>query len=127
MKKSYVFGAIVIVAALILAISAFKESLISYVSIAEAKKTDQAVQVVGALIDGSVSYDFDTNYLFFTLKEENGEDTLRIKYNKPKPANMDGAPQIVAIGKYDTGKQLFEADEILVKCPSKYEGKSYQK
>jgi len=126
MKKYYVIGAIIIVGALIMALSAFKSSLISYVSIAEAKKSTKPVQVVGSLVDGSVSYDFGTNHLFFTLQEDSG-DQIKIQYDKPKPANMDGAPKIVAIGIYNPQKQLFEANEILVKCPSKYEGKSYSK
>jgi cytochrome c-type biogenesis protein CcmE len=124
MKKYYIIGAIIVIGALIMAISAFKSSLISYVTIAEARKSTRPVQVVGSIVDGSVSYNFDTNHLFFILKEESG-DEIRVRYNKPKPANMDGAPKIVAIGTYNPQKQLFEADEILVKCPSKYEGKSY--
>ncbi|MBN1350520.1 cytochrome c maturation protein CcmE [candidate division KSB1 bacterium] len=115
--------AIVVVAALVMAFTAFKSSLINYVTIAEAKNSPRTVQVVGALVDGSVKFDFDSNHLFFTLRDEHN-DEIRIQYNKPKPANMEGAPQIVAIGKYNPAVQLFEANEILVKCPSKYEGNS---
>jgi len=126
MKKSYIIGAAVIVAALVLAISSFRSSLISYVSIAEARTSNRSVQVAGALIEGSVRYDLETNYLYFALKDEAG-DTLTIKYNKPKPANMEGAPKIVAIGRFNPQEQLFEANEILVKCPSKYEGNTDKK
>jgi cytochrome c-type biogenesis protein CcmE len=31
------------------------------------------------------------------------------------------AVEAVAIGKYDPAAEVFEADELLMKCPSKYE------
>ena len=120
MKKSYIIGVVVVVAALILAMFSFKSSLTSYVTIAEAKDKEQYVQVAGILVPGSVGFGESSHALLFTLKEPGG-DTMNVQYLKSKPANFEGADKIVAIGKYDKNRQLFIADELLVKCPSKYE------
>jgi cytochrome c-type biogenesis protein CcmE len=40
-------------------------------------------------------------------------------YNGVKPANLEEAEEIVVIGRYTQGQ--FEADQLLVKCPSKYQ------
>jgi len=48
---------------------------------------------------------------------------MQIKYDKSKPSNFENADKIVAVGKYITSDDVFHADELLVKCPSKYEGR----
>ena len=45
---------------------------------------------------------------------------MKILYNGVKPGNFEQATEIVAIGQYQNGG--FEADQLLVKCPSKYQG-----
>lgn len=122
MKKSYILGAVIIIAALVMAMFSFKSTLTSYVSIKEAIASEQHVQVAGLLVEESTSYDIKNNLLIFKLKEPNGDELL-IHYNKSKPANFENADKIVAIGKYDKSNHAFIANELLVKCPSKYEGR----
>ncbi|MBD3287762.1 cytochrome c maturation protein CcmE [candidate division KSB1 bacterium] len=119
MKKSYIVGAVIIAAALIFAMFSFKSTLTSYVSINEALASEHNVQVAGILVQGSTSY---KNKLIFKLKDEAGSEMV-VHYNKSKPANFENADKIVAIGKYDKNQNAFLANELLVKCPSKYEGK----
>ena len=126
MKKSYIVAAIIIGAALVLAMFSFKSTLTSYVTIEEAKTSQQHVQVAGILVSGSTKFDENTNELIFTLKEPAGDEMV-VRYNKAKPANFENAEKIVAIGKYDKIKQSFIANELLVKCPSKYEGRMTEK
>jgi cytochrome c-type biogenesis protein CcmE len=38
-----------------------------------------------------------------------------------KPSNFEQAVSIVAIGHYDASRGVFLADDLLVKCPSKYQ------
>jgi len=45
---------------------------------------------------------------------------MRIRYSGVKPLNFEHAKQVVALGKYNKSDKIFEADKILVKCPSKY-------
>ena len=46
---------------------------------------------------------------------------MQVIYAKPRPANFEKAISIVAIGRYDEAKNVFVADDMLVKCPSKYQ------
>jgi cytochrome c-type biogenesis protein CcmE len=54
------------------------------------------------------------------LIEEEGLKQIKVSYQGVKPGNFDQATEIVAIGEYQQG--VFEADQLLVKCPSKYQG-----
>jgi cytochrome c-type biogenesis protein CcmE len=51
--------------------------------------------------------------------KDDKENTLKVLYKHPKPANFDQATGVVAIGRYENGALL--AESLLVKCPSKYE------
>ncbi len=126
MKKSYILGALAIIAAIVLAMFSFKSALTSYVTIEEAIRTERNVQVAGELVKDSTRFDITNNFLIFRLKESTG-DEMDVHYKKSKPANFENASKIVAIGKYDKNKKAFLANELLVKCPSKYEGRISEK
>ncbi len=122
MKKSHIIGGIVVVLAVIMAMYSFKSTLTSYVSVAEAKASKRPVQVAGIVVEGTDRYDLDSNNLLFTLREDGG-DEMRVEYDGPRPGNFDNVNKVVAIGKYEPKKQVFLARELLVKCPTKYEGR----
>lgn len=122
MKKSYIIGGLIIIGALIFAMFSFKSTLTSYVTIKEAKNSEQYVQIAGILVKGTTNYDVSKNLMIFKLKEPN-DGQMVVHYNKSKPANFEDADKIVAVGKFDKHKNAFIADELLVKCPSKYEGR----
>jgi cytochrome c-type biogenesis protein CcmE len=124
MKKNrfYLFGGVLLLAFAGFSFSAFKDSMTPYVPFERAREGDRMVQVAGALEKGSSSYEAQQESLFFTLKEPESSETLRVRYKGLKPANFEDAISIVAIGRFDAGAQEFEADKLLVKCPSKYQG-----
>src|ERR1051326_5825772 len=74
-------------------------------------------EIYGTPVAGSSRYVMMEARLTFQLKDEKG-DTIPVVYNKPKPANFDQAPQVGAKGAYRDG--AFQADELVLKCPSKY-------
>ncbi|MBN1138676.1 MAG: cytochrome c maturation protein CcmE, partial [Anaerolineae bacterium] len=78
-------------------------------------------RVAGKIVADSVQWDTAEFHLAFEIEDETGR--LSISYNGPKPDMMADAVEAVAIGKYDLAKQVFTADELLMKCPSKYEEK----
>jgi cytochrome c-type biogenesis protein CcmE len=121
-RKSYIIGAVIVVLALIMAMYSFKSTLTAYVSVSEAKMSPRAVQVAGVVVQGSERYDLESNKLLFTLREDTG-DEMAVEYDGHKPANFDDVTKVVSIGKYNTKKDLFVASELLVKCPTKYEGR----
>jgi cytochrome c-type biogenesis protein CcmE len=98
---------------------AFKSNLTPYVSFQQARTTKDAVQVAGKLIHGSDAFDQASSRLIFTLQDDHG-DTMRVAYKGLKPGNFNEATQVVAIGRFHGG--FLEAEKLLVKCPSKYQG-----
>jgi cytochrome c-type biogenesis protein CcmE len=121
-KKSYIIGAVVVVLALIMAMYSFQSTLTAYVSVSEAKVSPRAVQVAGVVVRGSKHYDLQSNRLRFTLQEDSG-DRMEVEYDGRKPANFDDVTKVVSIGKYNAKRGVFMATELLVKCPTKYEGR----
>ena len=62
-------------------------------------------------------YDMKAARLDFVLRDDTG-DTIPVVYHKPKPETFDMADKIKVIGAYRDG--VFQADEMILKCPSKY-------
>jgi cytochrome c-type biogenesis protein CcmE len=125
-NKGAVIGLIIIVAALAFSALAFKNNLVNAVPFAEAMKaTDSDVQIMGAPLAGTMSYDNSLHALRFDLKDATGQ-IMHVTYNGPKPEDLDSAmSKAVAInaqGTYDPARHVFVADNLLVKCPSKYQG-----
>ncbi len=123
MKIRYIIALAVIIGFVIYGAVSLKTSLTPYVSFAEAKSSPQTVQVMGKLEKTATRYDTTAGLLYFTLKDKKG-DLLEISYQGVKPGNFDQATQIVAIGDYKN--KVFQADQLLVKCPSKYQGEEAQ-
>jgi len=122
MKKSYIVGAFVIAAAGVMAMQSFKSSLTAYVTVREAKASKRPVQVAGMAVKDTQRYDLKSNNLVFTLREDGGDEMV-VEYGGPRPGNFDDVTKVVAIGKYEPKREVFEAKELLVKCPTKYEGR----
>ena len=122
MKKTYIIGGIIIFIAMVMAMYSLKSSLASYVTVREAKSGQRRVQVAGILVKGTPRYDSQTHHLIFTLREDGGDEMV-IDYDGARPANFGNTTKIVAIGKFDIQKHAFMTKELLVKCPTKYEGR----
>jgi len=121
-NRFYLLGGLLLLAFVGFSFMAFKDSMTPYVSFERAREGDRIVQVAGALEKGSSSYVDTRESLFFTLKDPKSSATLRVRYKGLKPANFEDAISIVAIGRFDEQAKEFEADKLLVKCPSKYQG-----
>jgi len=115
----YTVGGVLVVAFLAYGATSFKSNLTPYVSFEEAQRSARKVQVAGGLVPDSTTYIEDREMLQFGMVEENG-DTMTVLYEGVKPGNFEEATQIVAIGTYSEG--AFHANQLLVKCPSKYQG-----
>ena len=122
MKKSYIVGGLVVALAMAMAMYSFKSTLTSYVTVSEAKASKRPVQVAGIVVTGTDRYDLKSNNLVFVLREDGG-DEMQVEYDGPRPGNFDNVTKVVAIGKYEPREQVFIAKELLVKCPTKYEGR----
>ncbi|MFP3941259.1 MAG: cytochrome c maturation protein CcmE [Thermoanaerobaculia bacterium] len=118
----YAIGAVLVVGFAGFALASFKETLTPYVTYADARVTDRVVQVAGGLAAGSSSYDAEREALVFALEDEETGETLPVRYHGVKPGNFEDAVSIVAIGRWESEASEFQADKLLVKCPSKYQG-----
>lgn len=91
-----------------------------YVSLKEAKaRAGTYVQIIGKLDKGTKIGRQEKGYSF-VLKEDKG-GTMRVFHTGTKPLNFEHAEQIVILGRYEKASDTFAADQVLVKCPSKYE------
>ena len=115
----YAIGGVLVVAFLAYGATSFKSNLTPYVSFEEAMRKPSKVQVAGSLVPDSTEYVEDVQRLRFGIMDDNG-NTLSVMYDGVKPGNFEEATQIVAIGSYHD--DAFYAEQLLVKCPSKYQG-----
>jgi len=118
-KKILVFiiGLILLVTAII----SLSDDLFSpYVTFKYAEKhPGKYVQIIGKrAADTQVIH--DTTGFSFTLVDDSG-NRLAAFHKGVKPQNFEHTEQVVVLGKYSSDKNIFEADKVLVKCPSKYE------
>lgn len=124
----YAVGTVLLLSFAGFSYSKFTETLTPYVSYEDALKSKRQVQVAGGLLKGSSSYQEEGGFLLFTLTDTVApEKTMRVRYHGVKPANFEDAISIVAIGTYDPEVGALVANDLLVKCPSKYQGvESYE-
>ena len=118
----YLVGVLLLVVFAGFSYTEFQGALTPYVPYDVARETERTVQVAGGLDQGSSSYDEAQGYLRFTLIEPETSDTIQVRYEGVKPANFEDAVSIVAIGRFDPAQNEFAAKQLLVKCPSKYQG-----
>ena len=96
----------------------FSEQVGGYMTFEEAEESGSDAHVVGKWVDNrEIKYDADTNLLTFYMADEAGV-IRKVEYANPKPANFEDAEKLVVQG--HPTDDVFVAEHILVKCPSKY-------
>ncbi len=124
MKRGYWIAAAFALAFVGFGLTAFQKTLTPYLSFDEAKKARGVVQVMGGLDKQSDRYDSGREELSFELVDSDGR-RMPVVYRGVRPGNFKDAISIVAIGRYREGR--IEAEKLLVKCPSKYQGAEVEK
>ncbi len=94
-----------------------------YVSFEEAiANPGKVYYVIGSLPQNSnIYYDpiKDPNRLEFSLVDKEGKE-VRVVYPGPKPQDFEKSEEVVVTGYWDAENQIFYAQKVLLKCPSKY-------
>ncbi|MBX3095908.1 MAG: cytochrome c maturation protein CcmE [Fimbriimonadaceae bacterium] len=127
MAKQKNLTAIVVVLVSVLALSgvvfAFLMQSSPYVTVAEAKTmSGDNLHLAGVIVPGSIQTTASGSAkVSFMLQDDKG-DLLPVVYKRPAPPNLRTADRVVAIGGFQDG--AFEARDLLLKCPSKYESES---
>ncbi len=120
MKKTHIIAIIIIAVAIGAIMSTFSDSS-TYADFTEAMANpDEEYHVVGKL-DKSAEIVYNPsvnpNLTVFTMVDNNGK-TCKVYLNKSKPQDFERSESVVLIGKAKGDE--FYANEILMKCPSKY-------
>ncbi|HTO23583.1 MAG TPA: cytochrome c maturation protein CcmE [Spirochaetia bacterium] len=121
MNLKIVLGVFLLVVAGVFGVSSFKKSMTPYISFSDARRSNGLVQVNGVLASKNYVLKRDEQYLEFDLRDPHG-DVMKVEYRGVIPGNFDQATSIVAIGHYSD--ERFRAEQLLVKCPSKYQAAS---
>ncbi len=120
----FIIGGLLIVAAIAFATAAsFQDNTVYYLTLPEfnaqkAKFNGQVVRINGPLDQSSIQMDQKNLVLRFNLKD--GNLVQPVEYRGVVPDTLTSGESVVAEGKLDA-QGVFQANTILVKCPSKYE------
>jgi cytochrome c-type biogenesis protein CcmE len=129
MKKVHIFGIAIIAIAIGIIVSTAGDAS-TYVNFTQAEELamsgdNESIHVVGKLkkdangqiLEMAYQPELDPNYFVFKLLDNNNREQ-KVVYRSPKPQDFDKSEQVVVIGRME--KDHFEAEKILLKCPSKY-------
>lgn len=119
MQKIHIVGLIMIALAVGVLISMMSD-VVEYSNFEQAINAGSRVKVVGTLSkDKPMEYNpqKDANYFSFYIKDDAGVEK-KVILNQSKPQDFEMSEQIVVTGSMK--EDSFVADEILLKCPSKY-------
>jgi cytochrome c-type biogenesis protein CcmE len=125
MKKTHIILLVLIIGAIAALISLMPkggaEMLSSYETIAGAREKNGKFVHVVAKLDKTEPVHYDAiknpNYLSFTAVDSTG-GKMKVVYSNAKPDNFEHSERLVMKGKMNG--EVFECNEILMKCPSKY-------
>lgn len=119
MKKSHIIAIIVVAIGIAILISASRD-VTTYANFAQARQSGDRVKLVGQLAkDRPVEYnpEKDPTYLSFYVQDDAGE-VRQIVLHAGKPQDFERSEQSVLTG--EMKGDVFEASDMLLKCPSKY-------
>ncbi len=149
MKPKFVVGGLLILAAVIyLIVSSTQASAEYFLTIEEVREQEteiigKSLRISGAVLGDTINYDPDTLTITFTVAHvtgdndeieangglakvlhdavrEEGTPRLDIVYTGPIPDLLQNEAQAIMTGHIEADG-LFYADELLLKCPTKYE------
>lgn len=120
MNKNIIVGAVIVVAAIVTISLALKGST-TYASVVEAKENpENTYHLVGEWVKEK-HYQYEPlknpDYFSFHIKDSLGAE-VQVVLNKEKPGDFERSDKVVVTGKMNG--EVFQASEILMKCPSKY-------
>ncbi|MFQ5612582.1 MAG: cytochrome c maturation protein CcmE [Anaerolineae bacterium] len=123
-KIKFIVGGIIIVLAIAyLIVAGFQNTVSYFLTVDELYAREQAmldrnVRVSGKVDEASIDFNNRDLILAFEITSETGE-RLPVVFNGPKPDQMRHDADAIIEGKWDG--DVFTANTLLLKCPSRYE------
>ena len=135
MRYKFIFGSVMIAAGLIyLFATGVQQSSAMHLTLpglmdqlAQKSLNNQRIQLGGStVVPGSIKWDEYHHRPEFTITD--GEHTLLVRYTGSTvlPDTFKDKAIVVLEGHYQPDQNIFDAQVVFAKCPSKYEGQSYQ-
>lgn len=128
MKKSHIFIIVVIAAAIAIIISTADDASV-YATFGDAYQmasngNTSSIHVVGELTKSGKGHVVGiqegadkVSFTFVMIDDKQKQQT--VQYNQPMPADFTKSEKVVVVGHYQG--DVFLAEKILLKCPSKYQ------
>lgn len=120
-SKFIVGGAIIVLAAGYLIVSSIGGSTAYYLTVGEVKAqgpSERTVRVAGTVVGEAIEW--NAQELMLRFKIADGSGSLAVIYKGPRPDMLRDGAEAVVEGRY-TERGSFEANNLFLKCPSKYE------
>lgn len=120
-SKFIIGGAIIVLTVGYLIVSSIGGSTAYYLTVEEVKAegpSERIVRVAGTVMGEAIEWNAQELMLRFKIADDSG--SLAVIYNGPRPDMLRDGAEAVVEGRYIEG-QSFEANNLLLKCPSKYE------
>jgi len=119
MSRNVIIAVILLLAGSVIIFRSFSSDITTYATFGLASGGSR-VKVVGTLAkDKPMVYDPEKAHDLFTFYMKDNDGNVRqVVLHKPKPQDFEMSEQIVVTGKLKG--EVFDAEEILMKCPSKY-------
>lgn len=126
MRKTHIIGLVVIALCIGILVSVMGGTS-EYADLTKAADNpDKEFHVVGTWVkEKGLTYDpkVDPNYFAFVIRDEKGREGKVVLRNN-KPADFERSERVVVIGRMNN--DAFEASQMLMKCPSKYNAGTVQ-
>lgn len=118
---------IIVLAIGFLVFQGMDKSMMAYVEVSDIGQAQQVnssgiLQIVGIVQPGSVEIQTVSRKLKFLLQDlNNPEVTIPVTYTGIVPDNFKPGQQVIVQGALTEDQRIVQAQQLLVKCPSKYE------
>ncbi len=123
MNKKYILGGFVVVVFIGMMILLLTQGGLQYEDdLSKVMAKSKTIKAAGKWMkEKSIEMNTQEKVCFFTMSDNLGNQ-MKVKYKGVLPDNFSTAQSIVVTGKFQNG--LFNATDILTKCPSKYQEQS---
>jgi len=113
-----IFSLVALIGFTCLLLFSFGDRVSGYMYFSDAEASGAYAHVVGYWVQPETAhYNPDENLFVFHMKDEEGT-VQKVHYHNTKPASFESAEKLVIEGYLDG--DTFNAEHILMKCPSKY-------
>lgn len=124
-KIKFIAGGVIIgLAVIYLIYSSARQTMVYYFTASEVMEKgpsiyNERIRLGGKVQPGSLNWDGQTIRAEFNLTDDKAK-IVRVVYEGVVPDGLKTAEEVIAEGRY-LPAGFFQADNLLVKCPSKYE------